>query len=478
MATATKKLENFIAGKSVPTTGDGRTRCATRRPARSSPRWGSRLRPTSTPRSRRPARRSTAGRRRRPPSAASRCCGSPTRSRSTATSSPRSRPRTPASRWPRYSSDEIPPWSTDLRFFAGAARCMEGRAAGEYLEGYTSIDPPRAGRRRRPDQRRGTTRCMMASGSSAPALATGNTIVLKPAETTPTRRRLARRAAAEYLPEGVFNVVTGGRRSGEQLVTPRRRRHGLAHRLGASRARGRRSRRADRSSACTSSSAARRRSSSSTTSTWRPRSRRSPAPGYYNAGQDCTAATRVLAGPGSTTTFVEAVWPSRPRASSIGDPLRRRHHARPAELSPPARARRGLPRAQARPREGRHRRGSEPDLPGFFLEPTVVARPRAGRRDDPARDLRPGHHRPAVHRRGRRRSPGRTAPSTAWPRRSGRATSAARCAWPRPCASAACGSTTTSRSSPRCRMAASSSPATARTSRCTPFEDYTRRSST
>ena len=67
--------------------------------------------------------------------------------------------------------------------------------------------------------------------------------------------------------------------------------------------------------------------------------------GYYNAGQDCTAAARVLASARSSTTSSTG-WPRRPRATSWANPLGR-HDARPAQLGPPARARRGLPRAQA-----------------------------------------------------------------------------------------------------------------------------------
>ena len=101
-------------------------------------------------------------------------------------------------------------------------------------------------------------------------------------------------------------------------------------------------------------------------------------------------------------------------------------------------------------------------------------RPAPGRRDGPGRDLRPGHHGAALQRRGRGACAGRTASSTAWRRACGRRTSAGRCGWPSASTSAACGSTPTSRSSPRCPTAASSAPATARTSRQYGFEDYTR----
>ena len=117
-------------------------------------------------------------------------------------------------------SEEIPPMVDQLRFFAGAARTMEGVAAGEYLEGYTSW------LRREPIGVVGQVApwnypMMMAVWKIAPALAAGNAVVLKPSDTTPeTTLRLAR-IAAEFLPPGVLNVVTGDRDTGRALVSHR-----------------------------------------------------------------------------------------------------------------------------------------------------------------------------------------------------------------------------------------------------------------
>ena len=115
-------------------------------------------------------------------------------------------------------NDEIPVMADNLRFFAGAARCLEGRAAGEYMEGYTSFT------RREAVGVIGQVTpwnypLMMAIWKFGPALAAGNTVVLKPAETTPmTTVRLAE-LAAEILPKGVLNIVTGpGRPTGEALI--------------------------------------------------------------------------------------------------------------------------------------------------------------------------------------------------------------------------------------------------------------------
>jgi aminobutyraldehyde dehydrogenase len=103
---------------------------------------------------------------------------------------------------------EIPFLVDNLRFFAGACRCLEGRAAGEYLAGYTSII------RREPVGVVGSIApwnypLMMAIWKIGPALAAGNTVVLKPSEQTPlTSLRLAE-LAADVFPPGVFNVITG-----------------------------------------------------------------------------------------------------------------------------------------------------------------------------------------------------------------------------------------------------------------------------
>jgi 1-pyrroline dehydrogenase len=113
---------------------------------------------------------------------------------------------------------EIPFVVDNLRFFAGACRCMEGKAAGEYLANYTSIV------RREPVGVVASIApwnypLMMAIWKIGPALAAGNTVILKPAEQTPlTSLRLAE-LAADLFPKGVFNVLTGyGEPVGAALV--------------------------------------------------------------------------------------------------------------------------------------------------------------------------------------------------------------------------------------------------------------------
>ena len=115
-------------------------------------------------------------------------------------------------------SEEIPPIVDNVRFFAGGARFLEGRSAGEYMRGFTSI------LRREPIGVAGLIApwnypLMMAIWKIGPALAAGNTIVLKPSEWTPlTALRLAE-LASDIFPPGVFNVVTGdGVPAGDRLV--------------------------------------------------------------------------------------------------------------------------------------------------------------------------------------------------------------------------------------------------------------------
>ena len=192
-------------------------------------------------------------------------------------------------------SEEVPPMVDQIRFFAGAARVLEGRSAGEYLAGHTSFV------RREPvgvcaQVTPWNYPMMMAVWKFAPALAAGNTVVLKPSDTTPVTTALLAEIAAEFLPPGVFNVVCGDRDTGALLVDDEvpaimsitgSVRAGMAVAEAASR----RVKRvhlelggkapvvvfddADIAAAAEAIALA----------------------GYFNGGQDCTAATRVLAGP-------------------------------------------------------------------------------------------------------------------------------------------------------------------------------------
>ena len=273
---------------------------------------------------------------------------------------------------PRHAflEDEIPFMADNLRFFAGAGRCLEGRAGGEYVEGYTSFV------RREPvgpvaQITPWNYPLMMAIWKIAPALAAGCTTVLKPAETTPvTTLRLAE-LAAEFLPAGVLNVITGeGDPAGSSLVT-----HPDIEMVSLT--------------------------GSPPTGKWIAKAAADrvkrvhlelggKAPvivfddveldsaletiagtGYYNAGQDCTAACRVLA-QASVYDDVVAGLAEQARGQVLGDTM-----AAETTLGPVNSARQreriegflGRAPGHAEVVTG----GTAPDRPGFFLEPTVVA---------------------------------------------------------------------------------------------------------
>ena len=114
-------------------------------------------------------------------------------------------------------SEEMPPSVDQLRFFAAAARLLEGRSAGEYMKDHTSMI------RREPigvcaQVTPWNYPLMMAVWKIGPALAAGNTLVLKPSDTTPVSTLLLAEIASEFFPPGVFNVVCGDRDTGRELV--------------------------------------------------------------------------------------------------------------------------------------------------------------------------------------------------------------------------------------------------------------------
>ncbi len=115
-------------------------------------------------------------------------------------------------------SEEVPQMLDQIRFFAGAARVLEGKSAGEYMAGHTSFV------RREPIGVIGQVApwnypMLMAVWKFAPALAAGNTVVLKPSDTTPASTLLLAELAAEFFPPGVLNVVCGDRDTGRSIVT-------------------------------------------------------------------------------------------------------------------------------------------------------------------------------------------------------------------------------------------------------------------
>jgi betaine-aldehyde dehydrogenase len=265
--------------------------------------------------------------------------------------------------------DEIGPMVDQLRFFAGAARVLEGKATGEYLEGYTSMI------RREPVGVIGQIApwnypLMMAVWKIGPALATGNTIVLKPAPTTPVTALRFAELAGEILPPGVLNVVAGGDDVGKALV---------AHDD------------VDMVSITGSVEAGKSVAQAAAQTLKRVHLElggKAPVvvfddvdletaletiagTGYYNAGQDCTAATRVIAGP-KVYDDVVAGLAEQAQGLELGDTLSETTTLGPLNSSDQRDRVEGF--LERRPDHAEVVVGGrEPNLPGYFLEPAVVA---------------------------------------------------------------------------------------------------------
>jgi len=212
-------------------------------------------------------------------------------------------------------AEEIPQLVDQIRFFAGAARHLEGKSAGEYMADHTSFI------RREPIGVCAAVTpwnypLMMAVWKWAPAVAAGNTMVLKPSDTTPASSLLMAEIMAEHLPAGVFNVVCGDRETGRLLVdhpTP-----AMVSITGSVRA-------------------GMQVAAAAATDLKRVHLElggKAPCvvfddadiaaaaegiaiAGYFNAGQDCTAATRVLAGPAVYDDFVAALT-EQAQAQTVG----------------------------------------------------------------------------------------------------------------------------------------------------------------
>ena len=269
-------------------------------------------------------------------------------------------------------SEEIPPMVDQLRFFAGAARVLEGRAAGEYLAGHTSWV------RREPIGVIGQVTpwnypMMMAMWKIAPAIAAGNTVVLKPSDTTPETTLLLAEIASEFLPAGVLNVVTGDRDTGRLLVE-----HTAPAMVAITG-----SVRAGAEVALSAAPAIKR--------VHLELGGKAPVvvfddadleaavegiatAGYFNAGQDCTAASRVLVAPGIHGEFVEALAEYARTQAAVGLPDDADALLGPvnsaAQLERVTGFLERLPGHATVSAGGNRRR----DLgEGYFLEPTVVS---------------------------------------------------------------------------------------------------------
>ncbi len=266
-------------------------------------------------------------------------------------------------------SEEIPPMVDQIRFFAAAARHLEGKSAGEYMAGHTSMI------RREPvgvcaQVAPWNYPMMMAVWKFAPAIAAGNTVVLKPSDTTPASTTLLAEIAAEFLPAGVFNVICGDRDTGRAMID---------HEIPAM-------------ASVTGSVRAGMEVAAAAAKTLKrvhlELGGKAPVvvfddvdieaavegisvAGYFNAGQDCTAATRVLAGPSVYGDFVDALAEAA-KATKTGAPDDEDVLFGPVNNpNQMARVSGFLERVpdHARVVAG----GTRREGPGFFYEPTVVA---------------------------------------------------------------------------------------------------------
>ena len=214
--------------------------------------------------------------------------------------------------------DEIPVASDNIRFFAGAARLLEGRATGEYMRGYTSMI------RREPVGIVGQIApwnypLMMAVWKIAPALAAGNVVVLKPSEQTPLTTLRMAQLAGEIFPPGVLNVITGdGEPVGAGIV-----RHPDVRMVSLT------------GDVATGKEVA-RAAADNLKRVHLELGGKAPVvvfddadpaavaegikvAGYWNSGQDCTAASRVMAGPAIYDKLLDELVPAV-ESLQVGDP--------------------------------------------------------------------------------------------------------------------------------------------------------------
>ena len=271
-------------------------------------------------------------------------------------------------------AEEVGPMLDQIRYFATAARNLEGKSAGEYMKGHTSMI------RREPIGVIGQVTpwnypMMMAVWKFAPAIAAGNTTVLKPSDTTPvsTVRMAELITEAGILPPGVLNVVTGDRDTGKALVE-----HKIPQMVAITG-----SVRAGMQVAQAASADLKRvhlelggkapvvvfdDADIQAAAEW------IAIAGYFNAGQDCTAATRVIAHQKVYADFVEALAEQAKKTqTSFG-----KGPEHPDSFVPPVNNSNQLDRvtgflsrtpSHAKVMAGGHRQGDK----GYFVEPTVVS---------------------------------------------------------------------------------------------------------
>jgi 1-pyrroline dehydrogenase len=268
------------------------------------------------------------------------------------------------------SRDEMPFSADNLRFFAGAARQLEGKSAGEYIEGYTSII------RREPLGIVGgicpwNYPLMMAVWKMGPALAAGNLQILKPSEQTPLSLLRFAQLAQEVIPAGVLQVVTGdGVPAGERIVThPDVRLVSLTGDVETGKA-------IARNAAGTLKRVHLELGGKAPMVVFDDADPAAVAEGvrlagYWNSGQDCTAGSRVIAGPKIYDKLLEELVP-QVESLKVGDPM----ESDEIEMGPVISASQQervlgfLERAKGAKvlTGGGTRNGSK----GYFVEPTLV----------------------------------------------------------------------------------------------------------
>jgi betaine-aldehyde dehydrogenase len=276
-------------------------------------------------------------------------------------------------------AEEIPPMLDQIRFFAGAARILEGKSAGEYMADHTSWI------RREPVGVIGQVApwnypMMMAIWKFCPAIAAGNTVVLKPSDTTPVTSVMLAEIAGNHFPPGVLNVVCGDRATGAAVVAhPTPQMVSITGSVGAGRA------------VATSAGANLKR-------THLELGGKAPVivfddadvaaaaeaiavAGYFNAGQDCTAATRVLAQAGVADDLSAALAEQAKGAFTTFDRADDDEEGWIPPVNNPNQLERVLSFLADIPKHaimaaGGNRQGDK----GFYIEPTVISGLRQGDR--------------------------------------------------------------------------------------------------
>jgi betaine-aldehyde dehydrogenase len=266
-------------------------------------------------------------------------------------------------------AEEIGPMLDQIRFFAGAARHLEGRSAAEYFKGHTSFI------RREPigvcaQVTPWNYPMMMAVWKWAPAIAAGNTVVLKPSDTTPVSTVWMAELMQEFLPEGVINVVVGDRDTGKALVE-----HEIPQFISITG-----SVRAGMEVASSAAKDLKRvhlelggkapvvifdDANLEAACEW------IAVAGYFNAGQDCTAATRVLVEASAYDDVVALLSEQAKNVIKVGAPDEDVLVGPVNNANQLARVKGFLDRvpAHARVTAG----GTAINRPGYFWNPTVVA---------------------------------------------------------------------------------------------------------